>query len=412
MKPEKTEEKLSYICGKFALPGELVISRWISTGHINSAWYAALYDGREVRQYLVQKVNWYVYRDPVSLMRNIERITGHVLEKQGAPDKRRNLRYYRTGSGRNYLILRETEEGFTDLEELPEEQRTAALGEEPWEAGWEFWRLADFIVDSVSFESMEGDAEVLRMAGRAFGSFDRQLTDLDPSLLAETIPHFHDTEVCLDSLFAAAERDPLGRAAEAEEETELIRKYRSFAGTLCRKRAAGELPLRVVHNDTKTNNVLFDRLTHEPLVVIDLDNCMPGLVCCDFGDAVRFAACRADEARPGCKKLDLELFRAFAEGFLSELDGVLTGEELDSLSAGAAVITLELAARYLEDYLTGDRFFRIEYPGQNLKKAKEQLSLFLDMMLHLDDMDRIVKETVKKGSTDGAAGPGVRARGN
>lgn len=149
----------------------------------------------------------------------------------------------------------------------------------------------------------------------------------------------------------------------------------------------------MTHNDTKTNNILFDRNTLDPLVIIDLDTCMPGLACYDFGDTIRFAACTAEEDERDCEKmkLDLTLFKAYTEGYLSEMGGILEAAERQSLAVGAAVITLELASRFLGDYLVGDKYFRIDYPEHNLVRARAQLALFRDMMRHMEDMKAIIE---------------------
>ena len=152
----------------------------------------------------------------------------------------------------------------------------------------------------------------------------------------------------------------------------------------------------MTHNDTKTNNILFDMDTLDPLVIIDLDTCMPGLACYDFGDTIRFAACTAEEDQPEGMGLDLELMKAYTEGYLSEARSILTENELESLATGAAVITLELASRFLLDYLVGDKYFRIDHEDQNLKRAQAQLKLFQDMMLHMDDMKRIIRSIASK----------------
>ena len=404
MQSEMIRDKLSYICKKFRLQGELLLYRLIPNGHINRAYYVALYDGKEVRQFLVQMVNWYVFRDPVSMMHNIDLITQHIMSKERTLERRRRLHFHHTASGNNYLILRQTDGGFQDLEELAPAERAAVL-ETGWsQKEWEFWRLYNFIENSVSFETAEGEAEVLRMSGKAFGKFNRQLQDFDAKLLTESIPHFHDTVFRMNTFFRNAEEDPLGRAAGVGPEIEAIREYRDFAGTLCRQIDAGRLPLRVTHNDTKTNNILFDRDTLDPLVIIDLDTCMPGLACYDFGDTIRFAACTAeeDERDTSKMKLDLRLFRAYTEGYLGEIGASLRPEELESLATGAAVITLELASRFLGDYLVGDRYFRIDYPEHNLVRARAQLALFRDMMARMADMKDIIAECVEKNAACGA----------
>ena len=387
VQPGTIEAKLSFICKRFRLPGELILQRWIPTGHINTAYYVALYDGKEVRQYLAQQVNWYVFREPVSMMHNIDLITQHIMSKERTLERRRRLHFHHTASGNNYVILKETPDGFVELEESGE-----SLGTEPWNTEWEFWRLYNFIENSVSFETAEGNAEVLRMSGKAFGKFNRQLQDFDASRLVESIPHFHDTAYRLRTFFDVVDRDPVSRVKDAEAEIELIRENADFGCTLCRQIDDGLLPIRVTHNDTKTNNILFDRDTNDPLVIIDLDTCMPGLACYDFGDTIRFAACTAEEDQVEGMSLDLRLFRAYTEGYLSEMKDVLSGAELESLATGAAVITLELASRFLADYLNGDKYFRIDDPKQNLRRAQAQLVLFRDMMDHMEDMKNIITE--------------------
>ncbi len=366
---QELREKLLYICRQFRIPGELILYRPIPNGHINTAYYTALYDGKEVRQYLVQKVNWYVFREPISMMRNIDLITRHIMSKERTLERRRRLHFHHTVEGNNYLILGEGKDQ-------------------------EFWRLYNYVENSVSFETADGREDVLRVSGKAFGKFLCQLRDFDASLLVESIPHFHDTRYRLESFFRVVEEDALGRVKDAEREIALIRENRGFGCSLCEQIDRGELPIRVTHNDTKTNNVLFDRDTMDPLVIIDLDTCMPGLACYDFGDTVRFAACTAaeDEPDPTKMKLDLRLFRAYAEGYLGAVRDVLTPAEIESLAVGAAVITLELSSRFLGDYLIGDKYFRIDYPEHNLVRARAQLALFEDMMLHMGDMQRIIRE--------------------
>jgi Ser/Thr protein kinase RdoA (MazF antagonist) len=382
MEEDALREKLQYICRQFRISGEVMLYRWIPKGHINKAYYVAVYDGEEVKQYLVQKVNTYVFKNPVGMMRNIELITGHIEEKARTTERRRLLHSYRTAEGRNYVVLKDGAAIEPDGVSFDEE-------------GVEFWRLYNYIESSVSFESAEGDTEVLRKSGKAFGRFLKQLQDFDAGRLTESIPHFHDTRHRLNTFFEAAEQDVCGRAAGCIRETEIIRQYRSFGETLCRALDRGELPLRVTHNDTKTNNILFDKATLDPLVVIDLDTCMPGLACYDFGDTIRFAACTAAEDGGGGMHLNPGLMRAYAEGYLGELTDVLTEAEIESLAVGAAVITLELAARFLSDWLIGDKYFRIEYPEQNLVRAKTQLSLFLDMTEHMEEMQAIIREVAE-----------------
>ena len=380
---DEMEEKLQYICQQFRIPGEILVYRWIPSGHINSAYYVAVYNGKEIYHLLVQRINTYVFRDPSGMMRNIELLTEHVRSKERTMEKRRRLHFRHTAERHNYVVLKDGVA--VDASEVD------LLGE-----GVEFWRVYNFIEYSTSFETADGNPDVLRMSGKAFGRFLRQLEDFDAGQLIESIPHFHDTRYRLNSFFEIVDRDELNRVKDAREEIAVIRAYRDFGETLCREIDEGLLPIRVTHNDTKTNNILFDKDTLDPLVIIDLDTCMPGLACYDFGDTIRFAACTAEEDQPDGMRLDLDLMRAYTEGYMSEVKGVLTEREVESLPIGAAVITLELASRFLGDYLIGDKYFRIDYPEQNLKRAQAQLTLFQDMMAHMDDMKSIIHEVASR----------------
>ena len=371
------KEKLSYICSHFRIARDILVYRWIPSGHINEAYYAAVYDGKEIYQLLIQRINTYVFRDPVGMMRNIDRITEHIRAQERAMEKRRRLHFRHTAERKNYLVLKNgvaVDESTVDFQDPTVE----------------FWRVYNFIEYSTSYETAGGNPEVLRMSGKAFGKFLRQLQDFDAGSLMESIPHFHDTRYRLDTFLKAVEEDPLGRVRDAEKEIGIIRANRAFGCTLCEQIDRGELPIRVTHNDTKTNNILFDKDTLDPLVIIDLDTCMPGLACYDFGDTIRFAACTKEEDQPEGMRLDLALMRAYTEGYMSEAKSILTEAEIASLSVGAAVITLELASRFLLDYLIGDKYFRIDYPEQNLRRAQAQLALFIDMMQHMDEMKEIV----------------------
>ncbi len=359
---------LRRVCTAFRIPGELISYRHLTSGNINITYYVVCQDGVEQKDYLVQRVNSYVFKNPEKVMHNIELVTEHIRlqnEARGITGRRTRLHFHHTTEGNNFLVLNEGE----------------------------FWRLSNFIEDSVSFDTAN-DPLVLRMSGKAFGQFARQLADFDAATLYETIPHFHDTRQRLEEFFAHVKEDAYGRCEEVAGEIARIREAREFACRLNEMVDRAELPLRVTHNDTKTNNVLFDKDTLEPLVVIDLDTVMPGLAAHDFGDTIRFAANTAAEDEVDLAKvsLDLELYRAFAEGYIGVVGEWLTPEELESMALGTATITLELAVRFLDDYITGDKYFKTLYPKHNLVRARCQLALYEDMMHKMEQMQRIVQD--------------------
>ncbi len=345
----------------FRLPGKVIRSERMPSGNINKT-YRVTYrmDDGTNKSYLFQKVNTYVFKNPAEVMENIDRITGHIYKKR---DGRNALHFHHTVEGKNYY----SEEG----NEF-------------------FWRVRNYF-DSVTFDVCN-DVQILYLAGVAFGEFQRDLRDFDASLLHETIKDFHNTKKRLETLFKDAKEDEYGRADTVREELTYIAGVRDKACTLIDMLEKGQLPLRVTHNDTKINNVLFEVDGSSPLTVIDLDTVMPGLVAYDFGDAIRFSANTAAEDEKDLSQIsmDLEQFKAFTDGFLSELRGSLTEKEVDTLALGAFCITVELAARFLDDYLTGDKYFKTLYPEHNLVRTRAQLTLAKDMEGKLKKMREIV----------------------
>ena len=358
--------KLEEVGTQFLLKGQLDSFGLITRGNINTTYWVNYKDPD--KHYIFQKVNTYVFREPRQIMRNIDCVTEHIRSKNKNTDKC-SLHFYHTADRDNFWF----------------------------DSEGEFWRVYNFVTGSVTYQ-ISSDPLVLYMAGRAFGEFQTQLSDFDASLLFETIPDFHNTKKRLEKFFEDVECDECGRVNEVRTEIEYIASCREKASRLTNMLEAGELPLRVTHNDTKINNVLFDEVTKEPLVVVDLDTVMPGLAAHDFGDAVRFAANTAEEDEPDTSKvsLDLDLYRAFAEGFVEATAGELNKAEIESLAHGAFTITVELALRFLDDYITGDKYFKTKYEGHNLVRCRCQLALARDMEKKFDEMNKIVLETAQK----------------
>ena len=359
---------LNEIGQKFRLTGELYTYEVITMGNINST-YKATYMAEDgaLTSYLFQRVNTHVFKNPVEIMKNIDRVTGYISEKY--PDQQ-TLHYYHTDEGLNYYICDDNA----------------------------FWRVVNYI-DSVTFDSSE-DLNVIQSTGKAFGQFQTRLSDFDGSVLYETIPDFHNTKKRLDTLFAHVEEDSCGRVADIAKELEYLASVREKAAELSVMFANGEIPKRVTHNDTKCNNVLFDRITKEPIVVIDLDTIMPGMSMYDFADAVRFIANTAVEDEPDVSRVyfDTAKFRAFANGFIGATIDALEPIELDNLVKAAFSITIELASRFLDDYITGDLYFRCNYPKHNLVRTRCQLALAKDIERKWDELSWIIRdvtETIK-----------------
>ncbi len=372
MMDQATARKLQQVGKAFHLPGPFFSYEEILNGNVNRT-YKVNYisdDGTGmavIKPYLVQKINSYAFHNPDELMSNIDRVTEFIRTKR--PDKT-CMHFHHTdvtGERKTYL-----------------------------EEGDSFWRIYKYIAAETVNKC--DDPLIVRRAGKAFGDFQMVLSDFDVSQLFYTIPDFHDTRKRYEKLIADANADPCGRVAEARAELDYLFSVQQQACRLTDLYNEGKLPLRVTHNDTKINNVLFDEKTHEPLVVIDLDTVMPGLVGHDFGDGIRFAANFTEEDAEDTTKtgVDLNIFFAFADGFLSETAKMLTEEEVDTLALSCFAITCELATRFLDDYLIGDKYFKVKRAKHNLIRTRCQVALAKDMQTKLDAMDAIVKSCVKK----------------
>lgn len=357
--------QLLHVGEKFCIPGPFFSYEEIKMGNVKHT-YKVNYirdDGSgmaQIKSYLVQKVNTYAFQHPLELMSNIDKVTEYIHEKY--PDIK-CLHFHHTKERHNYL---EGEEGF--------------------------WRLSNYI-PSVTFNSCD-DLSVVRSAGQAFGNFQQMLADFDASSLFYTIPDFHNTRSRYAKLKEEIARDPCGRVAKVRQELDWLLSVEDEACKLTDLYEAGKLPLRVTHNDTKINNVLFDEETLRPLVVIDLDTVMPGLVGHDFGDAIRFAANFVEEDCPKADEagLNLNVYWAFAEGFLKETAPTLTEMEVETLGNSCFTLTCELATRFLADYLVGDKYFKINGPEHNLIRTRCQIALAKDMQTKMDAMNAIVRD--------------------
>ncbi len=354
--------KLAEVGEYFRLPGEVYSYTTMKNGNIN-ATYRVTYrhaDG-SVKSYIFQRINTHVFHNPVEIMENIDRVTEHIRAKRTGGVA---LHYHHSAKGLNYML------GDNDG----------------------FWRVMNYI-DSETYDHSD-DLSVIYETGVAFGRFQLQLADFDGASLHETIPDFHNTKKRLDTLFETATADRADRADAVAEELAYIASVRERAERLSVAFARGEIPARVTHNDTKCNNVLFDKRTKKPLVVIDLDTVMPGMSMYDFADAARFICSSAVEDEPdvGRVSFDLDKFRALARGYVGTVRAHVTAAEIDTLVEATYAITIEIASRFLADYLDGDVYFKILYPDHNLVRARAQIALAKSIAEQYDALEAIIRE--------------------
>lgn len=346
----------------FRLQGGVISCEPYGCGHINRTYLVVTDSGK---RYILQGLSTVAFKDIPGLMENVGAVTRHLARK--VEDKRGCLHLVPTAEGADFY-------------------HDGAQG---------YWRVYDFVEGSLCLQAPETPEDFYQSAV-AFGTFQRQLADFPAQTLHETIENFHNTPDRYAKFKAVLAQDRLGRAADARYEIGEFLKREADGATLMNMLHEGKLPLRVTHNDTKLNNVMLDVKTRKPLCVIDLDTVMPGLLAFDFGDSIRFGAATAAEDERDLSKvsMDLELYRIFAQGFISACPR-LTEEEYVSLAWGARTMTLECGLRFLTDYLDGDRYFAIHREGHNLDRCRTQLKMVQDMEDKWDRMLAIIEEIHK-----------------
>ncbi len=334
-------------------------------GHINDTYLC-----ETSPRYILQRINKKVFKNPKEVMDNIFGVTEHLKRKiqaQGGDVERETLNVIRTCDGENLYKLDDDN----------------------------YFRMYKFVEDTVSYDIVENPVQ-LYFAGKAFGRFQNMLDDYPADKLFETIVDFHNTPERVHQLEVAIQNNAAGRLDSVKEEIEFAREYAKYASIITDEMAKGTVPLRVTHNDTKLNNVLFDKDSGEGICVIDLDTVMPGSVLYDFGDALRFGASSGEEDERDLDKIwfDMDKFEQFVRGFLSETAKCLTQKEIELLPISALIITYECGIRFLADYLNGDTYFKTCRKGQNLDRVRTHIRLVKDIEKKLDDMKKVIEKYI------------------
>ena len=360
---------LEQIVGHFAVQGKVTDIRMLGNGLINDTFLVGT-DGPE--DYVLQRINQSIFKDVDLLQHNIDCVTRHIREK--------------------LIAAGESDVGRKVLRFLPE--RT--MGKSYWTDGEQWWRVSVFIPDALTFEAVT--PEYAGFAGVAFGRFEAMLADL-PDRLGETIPDFHNMELRARQLREAVAADTAGRM-DYPEVRSLVNDIQALEEEMCkaeRMHREGLLPKRICHCDTKVNNMLFDR-DGSILCVIDLDTVMPSFVFSDFGDFLRTAANTGAEDDPDLDNVsfDMEIFKAFAKGYLTSAGAFLTPVERENLPFAAMLFPYMQAVRFLTDYINGDTYYKIKYPEHNLVRTRAQWKLFLSTREKVDEMAAFL-ETAAQG---------------
>lgn len=339
------------ILSRFAVPGALLTADRFGSGLINETWLCECDEGGVVRRYILQRINAHVFPRPDLVMENVQIVTAHLqsrLRQEGAADPAAvTPALVRARDGRSFHV----------------------------DASGGFWRLFHFIEEGRVFDTVQGLDHAYEV-GRGLGRFQALVADLPPARLHDTLPGFHHTPRYLEELEDAARKDARRRLADVAPDIAFVQARRNLAPVLMDLMNSGKVPVRVVHNDPKVNNVMVHAATGKALCMLDLDTVKPGIVHFDFGDCVRSAANRAGEnAGPDDIAFDRSCYEAITRGYLDEARSFLTPAEIEHLPLSVKVITFELGIRFLADHLRGETWFRIDRPGQNLHRARVQLRL-------------------------------------
>ncbi len=364
----KEKAELIHIAERFAMEGEIGSIEAHGNGHINDTFLVTcqMAEGK-TRRYILQRMNQEVFKNPKELMENVTGVTtflqNKIRENGGDPER----------EALNVILLKD--------------------GGSYWqETDNTFWRVYRFVEGADSLDVVERPEEFYESAV-AFGQFQKLLADYPAESLHETIPNFHNTIDRVEKFKKAVEADVMKRAADVREEIQFVLDREADCHVLCDMLAAGEIPLRVTHNDTKLNNIMLDHETGKGICVIDLDTVMPGSALYDYGDSIRFGANTGAEDEKDLSKIscDLELFSLYTKGFIEGCGGSLTEKEIRMLPMGAKLMTLECGMRFLTDYLEGDHYFKIHRPEHNLDRTRTQFRMVKDMEDKWEKMQDIVE---------------------
>lgn len=353
-------EGLKEIVGKFDITGKVADIKPLGEGFINDT--LIVHTEGDAPDYILQRKNKSIFPDVPAMMDNIQRVTAHLRKKAADPD-------------REVMTVVKAKDG------LPYYQ----------DADGEYWAMTVFIPDTIAYDNADSPALAYK-GGKGIGHFQAMLADFTEPL-ANILPGFHDIDFRWDQWWRAVGRDEMGRLERVQEEVSFVNLNDDMSKEFWSLVKSGAIPRRVTHNDTKINNILFD---HDGNVqcVIDLDTVMSATALNDFGDAIR-SYCNTgleDDPNPENVRLSLEMFEAYARGYLSEMGKVLTEKELEWLAFSPMYITYEQVMRFLMDYLWGDTYYKIKYPDHNLVRTRAQIALYHDMEAKLPRMRQIIKE--------------------
>ena len=366
------ERDIKNILSHFSVKGDFLAYEKVVTGHINDSYFIKT-SASDCPGYFLQWINNYIFKDVKGLMNNISAVVQHLSGK----------------------LAEHPELAFKVLEIIPTKDNEKYF----LDPEGQYWRLYTFIDNAHVYDVVE-NTKIAYEGGKAFGIFMSLLADLPAARLTETIPDFHNMEKRLETFYNSLDNNPVDRVKEIPSEIEFVRKTVEQMLSIPALIREGKHPLRITHNDTKFNNILFDKNDHA-ICIVDLDTVMPGSILFDFGDAIRTGANTASEDEKDLSKVDINLpiYEAYTRGFIASTRHTLTEVEIANLAFAARFMTFIIGLRFLTDFVDGDPYFRTSYPDHNLVRAKVQFRLVEAMERDAEKMQEIVLQSIENCKT-------------
>lgn len=363
---KKLKSYLYSVASEFVNPKKIVDIKEINSGHVNDTYLIIMPE----REYILQKINSTVFKCPYAMIHNVKEVTEFIRKKviyEGNNPLRNVLKLVKTKYNQDIVIKNN-----------------------------KYYRMMEFISNSISFNEVP-NKEIFKEMGYAIGDFQNLIQGFPVQILDDTIKNFHNTFYRFKELKKAIQKNYHNRKLKVLNEIDFFYQNQNIYDIIINKIKNKEIPIRVTHNDTKISNILFDKSTQKALCLIDLDTVMKGSLLYDYGDALRSGSCiKEDDDNLNNVLINFDYFKAFNLAYLEKVKTIITIEEVKLLYYGYLLMTIEVAMRFLTDYLNGDIYFKINYEEQNLFRTRCQIKMAKEIITNKERILKTIIECLKE----------------